>query len=58
MAADLMLLIFDVNGLIRRLMRGDLTVGEVPAENARLLATIAEEASVRSGGVAPSRDTA
>lgn len=57
MATDLMFLIFEVNQLVSRLLRGDLAAAEVLAEKARLLATIAEEASVNSGHLPTVADT-
>lgn len=44
MATDLMLLLFEVNQLVSRVVRGDLTAAEVLAEKAGLLEKVCGEA--------------
>ena len=46
MAADFLSLIFEVNDLIRRVVRGDLSAAEELAAKARLLENVCEEASM------------
>lgn len=48
MATELTSLIFEVNQLVSRIMRGDLAAAEVLAGKARLLERIVEEAFVGS----------